>query len=178
MKKESILVLLLLTCCLMVHATVSLPDGDKTDHTSATETKSATNKTWEFYSSITQLTADELAEEANYKFGSEAGCLYNRFMEIYVVREEVVPGDPTRRTVIRKPAIYNAVRSVEKQLSKEIKSNRLDKEKAATEFTQILKIALSAIDSDTQSFENELQKSRKDANDLLALFKNVRLIHI
>lgn len=178
MKRKTILAFLLLVSCWVVNAAIPFHDGDKSGNGNGVETKELTNKTWEFYSSATQLTADELAGESNYKFGSEAGCLYNRFMETYVVREEVVPGDPTRRTVIRKPTIYNAVRSVEKQLSKEVKSNRLDKEKAAAEFTQILKIALSAIDSDTQSFENELQKSRKDANDLLTLFKSVRLIHI
>lgn len=178
MKKKSILAFVLLASCLVVNAATTLPDDDKSESKSKTEASVIPAKTWEFYSSIKKLTADELASESNYKFGKEAGCLYNMFMNVYVVREEVVPGDPTRRTVIRKPAIYNAVRSVEKQLSKEVKNNSIKPEQAAAEFTTILKIALSAIDSDTKSFEDELQKKRKDSNNLLTVFKSVKLTEI
>lgn len=178
MKRKSILASALLVSCLVVNAAVENPDNDKNDNGIRTEVNTVTKKTWEFYSSIKELTADELASESNYKFGQVAGCLYNLFMDVYVVREEVVPGDPTRRTVIRKPAIYNAVRTVEKQLNKDIKNNHLTKEQAAAEFTAILKIALSAIDSDTQSFEDELQKNRKDSTNLLSVFKSVKLTEI
>lgn len=178
MKKKIILAFVLLASSFVVNAATTLPDDDKSENKSKTEASVAPAKTWEFYSSIKELTATELASESNYKFGKEAGCLYNMFMNVYVVREEVVPGDPTRRTVIRKPAIYNAVRSVEKQLSKEMKSNSIKLEQAAAEFTTILKIALSAIDSDTQSFEDELQKNRKDSTNLLSVFKSVKLTEI
>lgn len=96
-------------------------------------------------------------------------------METYVVKEEVVPGDPSRRTVIRKPGIYNAVRSIEKQLSKEVKSQTLTKEQAAEELENVLKIALAAIDSDTNTFEDALQDNKKDYTRLLAVFDNVKL---
>lgn len=178
MKKKTILAFVLLALCLAVNGANTLPDDDKSESRSKTEANVTPAKTWEFYSSIKELTAAELASESNYKFGKEAGCLYNMFLNVYVVREEVVPGDPTRRTVIRKPAIYNAVRSVEKQLSKDIKSNSIKLEQAAAEFTNILKVALSAIDSDTQSFEDELQKNRKDSTNLLSVFKNVKLTEI
>lgn len=178
MKKKSILAFVLLASCFVVKAATKSIEGDKNETKNRTEAIVPVNKTWEFYSSIKKLTTSELANEANYKFGNEAGCLYNRFMDVYVVREEVVPGDPTRRTVIRKPVIYNAVRSVEKQLSKEVKSNNMNKEQAASEFINVLRIALSAIDSDSDSFESELQKNRKDSTHLLSLFKGVKLTDI
>lgn len=118
-----------------------------------TELNSVVKKTWEFYSAIKQPSADALANAGNYKFGQEAGYLYNQFMKIYVVREEVVPGDPTRRTVIRKPTIYNAVRSIEKQLNKELKSNKMTREQVAAEFTNVLKVAISAYDSESESLK-------------------------
>lgn len=178
MKKRSILAFVLLVSCLFANASVALPDKEKSDDKNKAEVNTPVKKTWEFYSSIKELTANELNNESNYKFGQEAGCLYNQFMNVYVVREEVVPGDPTRRTVIRKPAIYNAVRSVEKQLSKDIKNQSISKEQAAANFTTILKIALSAIDSDSQSFEDELQKNRKDTATLLSVFNSVKLTEI
>lgn len=178
MKKKAILAFVLLASYLVVNGANTLPDDDKSASRSKTEVNAAPVKTWEFYSSIKELTAAELASESNYKFGKEAGCLYNMFVNVYVVREEVVPGDPTRRTVIRKPVIYNAVRSVEKQLSKDIKNNSIKPEQAVAEFTTILKVALSAIDSDTQSFEDELQKNRKNPTNLLSVFKSVKLTEI
>lgn len=130
---------------------------------------------WVFYSTLKQPSAEELAHADDHKFGKEIGYLYTAFMGTYVVKEEVVPGDPARRTVIRKPDIYNAVRSIEKQLSKEVKSQTLTADKAADEFSNVLQVALAAIDSDTLTFERELQANKKDANRLLAIFDEVEL---
>lgn len=101
--------------------------------------------------------------------------LYDSFMELFVTKEEVVPGDPARRTVIRKPGIYNAVRSIEKELNKSLKNKQITNEEAAQEFAQVLKIALAAVDSDSETFEEALQKNKKDATVLLAIFENVHL---
>ena len=130
---------------------------------------------WVFYSTLKQPSAEELANAGNHKLGKEIGYLYTTFMGTYVVKEEVVPGDPARRTVIRKPDIYNAVRSIEKQLNKEVKSQSMTADKAADEFSNVLQVALAAIDSDTQTFERELQANKKDANRLLAIFDEVEL---
>lgn len=178
MKRNLILAFVLLVSCITVEATTTTPDDNKAGNKSKVEANSTVKKTWEFYSAIKKLTAEDLANEARYKFGQEAGCLYTLFMSTYIVREEVVPGDPTRRTLIRKPAIYNAVRTIEKQLGKELKTNGISKEQAATEFANVLKIALSAIDSDSQSFEDALQANRKDATNLLSVFNSVKLTEI
>ena len=175
MKRHLILAFALLASSVALNAVNSLPDDDKSDNKNKTEINSVVKKTWEFYSAIKQPSADALANAGNYKFGQEAGYLYNQFMKIYVVREEVVPGDPTRRTVIRKPTIYNEVRSIEKQLNKDVKSKKLTKEEASDEFANVLKIALAAIDSDTNTFEEALQGNKKDSSRLLAIFDNVKL---
>lgn len=77
------------------------------------------------------------------------------------MKEEVVPGDPTRRTVIRKPEIYNAVRTIEKELNRQVRKDLLPQDKAEQEFTGVLKVALAAIDSDTESFETALQENKR-----------------
>lgn len=149
---------------------------DGTDNKGAKATvEAATSESWEFYSSTATPTTEELAAADNHKLGQEVACLYGAFMDIYVVKEEVVPGDPVRRTVIRKPGIYNAVRSIEKQLMKSVKQNTLTKEQAANELTNVLTIALAAIDSDSDSFEKALQRDKKDSERLLALFGSVKL---
>ena len=161
MKRHLILAFALLASSVALNAVNSLPDDDKSDNKNKTELNSVVKKTWEFYSAIKQPSADALANAGNYKF-----------------REEVVPGDPTRRTVIRKPTIYNAVRSIEKQLNKELKSNKMTREQVAAEFTNVLKVAISAYDSESESFEDALQINRKNATDLLSVFQNVKLTEI
>ena len=169
MKKSLVLLVVLLgTSFSMLHA-VTVADGDND------KASKANVETWEFYSAVQEPTAEELANANNHKFGKEVGCLYNAFMDMYVVKEEIVPGDPSRRTVIRKPGIYNAVRSIEKQLNKDVKSKKLTKEEASDEFANVLKIALAAIDSDTNTFEEALQGNKKDSSRLLAIFDNVKL---
>lgn len=180
--KKSLISMVLFVCVSICHvqaATGSFlfsPDGDN-DKASKNKVEAEANvkQTWEFYSTVKVPTTEELAVANSHNLGKEIGCLYTSFLEIYVVKEEVVPGDPARRTVIRKPGIYNAVRSIEKQLNKAVKSTSMTQEEAAGEFSNVLKIALAAIDSDSQSFEEALQNSKKDTSRLLAIFDNVKL---
>ncbi|MEG2332468.1 MAG: hypothetical protein RSB62_09250, partial [Bacteroides sp.] len=139
MKKKMVLTVTCMVLLLMANASALQPLDERLAHSSKTTESAVLKKTWKFYSAIKQPTAEALADENNYKFGKEAGYLYTMFMTTYVVREEVVPGDPMRRTVIRKPVIYNAVRSIEKQLGKELRSNRLTTEQVAADFAQVLK---------------------------------------
>lgn len=174
MKKKLVLLLVLFGASFSLLSASTIAGGDK-DKSGKTKVETIPAEKWEFYSAVQEPTAEELAKADNHKFGKEVGCLYNAFMDMYVVKEEVVPGDPARRTVIRKPGIYNAVRSIEKQLNKEVKSNKLTKEAAAGKFANVLKIALAAIDSDTNTFEEALQGNKKDSSRLLAIFDNVKL---
>lgn len=165
------LVFIVLVSCVAMKATASFPEKENT-------VKKEAGEVWEFYSSVKQPSAEELANESSYKFGQDAGFLYAQFLNYSVVKEAVVPGDPTMRTVIRKPVIYKAVRSIEKQLEKNVKNQVCTKEQATAEFIHILKIAISAVDSENQSFEDALQANRKNINKLLSIFKDAKLIEI
>lgn len=131
---------------------------------------------WEFMSTHKEPTAEELASFSDSeKFGKKAAYFYDIFKETYVTKEEVVPGDPTKRTIIRKPEIYNAVRSIEKALGKAIKKKEISREESCKQFCHVLEVSLAAIDSDTQSLEDTLNSHRKDPKSLLAIFQNVSL---
>lgn len=108
-----------------------------------TDASSAKVETWEFYSTVETPSSEELAAlVSNHKLGKKVAFLYDSFKDTYVVKEEVVPGDPTRRTVIRKPEIYNAVRTIEKELNRQVRKDLLPQDKAEQEFTGVLKVAL------------------------------------
>lgn len=137
---------------------------------------SATDMKWEFMTAHEEPTAEELASFSDSeKFGKKAAYYYDLFKEMYVTKEEVVPGDPTRRTVIRKPEIYNAVRSIEKALGKAVKKKEISQEESGKQFCHVLEVSLAAIDSDTQSLEKALDSHRKDPGALLAIFQHVSL---
>ena len=166
MKKKFILTVAFLSISLFAQQMWAMPFypvRDKKENVK-TDASSAKVETWEFYSTVETPSSEELAAlVSNHKLGKKVAFLYDSFKDTYVVKEEVVPGDPTRRTVIRKPEIYNAVRTM------------LPQDKAEQEFTGVLKVALAAIDSDTESFETALQENKKDVSHLLGVFRRVSL---
>ena len=54
----------------------------------------------------------------------------------------------------------------------------MTREQVAAEFTNVLKVAISAYDYESESFEDALQTNRKNATDLLSVFQNVKLTEI
>ncbi len=179
MKRLTILMSIGLIYTMLSHATTIIPENDKHKKDRIeTESSNEAITTWKFYSSFKEPSTKELSNADNYVFGQKAAIFRNQFMGIYIVKEDVVPGDPTQRIVIRKPIIYKAVCSIEKALKKEIKSNKKNSQQASEELINIFKIAISAFDSDSKSFEEALQKNRKDNAALLTIFNNVKLLEI
>ncbi len=130
---------------------------------------------WEFYSAHEDPSPELLEGITSNKYSKRVSYFYNLFKDTYVVKEEVVPGDPTRRTVIRKPEIYNAVKSIEKALNKSVKKHEISEKESEQLFYHVLKVSLAAIDSESDSFEESLDAHRKDTKALLALFQQVSL---
>lgn len=152
-----------------INGSVKLKDGiEKTMNNSEEE--------WKFYSVIKKPTTEELIKHSSsHKLGKKAAYLYDVFKELYITKEEVVPGDPTLRTVIRKPDIYNAVRSIEKELTREVKKKERELSEAQQQFEKVLEISLAALESNVPSFEAALQANKKNTNELLAIFQRAEL---
>lgn len=132
---------------------------------------------WEFY--LVYEPDVNLPVNEDYLFGNGAFQMKEKIQQMFVTREEIVPGDPITRTVIKKPSIYRSVMTLEKHLKKEVKENRLSVEKATEIFINVQRIALAAIDTfGTEKFEDELNKFRKNPNQLLSVFAKVKLIQI
>ena len=132
---------------------------------------------WEF---MLALNADKKEfSNNNFFFGKESSWLKDVIKDEFITREVVVPGDPTTRSVIRKPSIYQSVNTLEKYLKKQVNDKRMDKEQATATFLNVQRIALAALTSDdTNSFEDALQADRKNPDKLLLLFEQVSLISI
>lgn len=134
---------------------------------------------WELMSTGDEPTAAQLTDYSGSTRAEKVAAYYHdRFKEAYLVKETVVPGDPTRRIVIRKPEIYNAVRSVEKALGRAVKKKTMTEEEADKRLCHVLEVSLAAVDTDTPTLEEALGKNRNNPETLLAIFDNVSLKNI
>ncbi len=132
---------------------------------------------WEFY--LVYESDKSLPVNEDYLFGNTAFQMKEKIQQMFVTREEIVPGDPITRTIIKKPSIYRSVITLEKHLKKEVKENRISVEKATEIFVNVERIALAAFDTfGTEKFEDELNRFRKNPNQLLSVFAKVKLILI
>ena len=127
---------------------------------------------WQFVLAIKPPTELQLRSADKHRWGNEVGYYRALFVDAYVSKEEVVPGDPRRRTVIAQPGIYNAVLRVEKELRKLERRDKLTKDEVADEFIHVLLVAIGAHGADTGGkFEEELERRRKDTDATRQLFR-------
>lgn len=169
---------LTLFCLNTANVFAEVPSIEKDKMENVNETV-ATTLTWEFFSAYEDPSIETLKSiSKSCKLGEKSSYFYNLFKETYVVKEEVVPGDPTKRTVIKKPDIYNSVKKIEKYLNKSLKSGNESKEVLDDKFCHVLKVSLAAIDSDTTTFEETLKDNKKNPEALLSIFEHVSLKNI
>lgn len=137
---------------------------------------SEVGNSWEFLSGFRESFSDEEMRNTEHFLGNKVGCMLQCMKEAYFRKEEVVPGDPQTRTLLLKPEIYKSVVAIEKYLKKCVKEKTLERAQAEQDFTHVLQVALAAVDTEqTESFENELQKNKKDQSNLICLFKRVKV---
>ncbi|WP_321479506.1 hypothetical protein [uncultured Bacteroides sp.] len=134
------------------------------------------SESWEFYLGLSQEFSAEEQAEANHTFGGKVGCMLQLVKSLYFTREQIVPGDPQTRIVLKKPAIYKALTNIQKDLKKKVKKGIVPLNQARENFIQVLNVALAAVDTEsTISFEDALQKNRKNADAQLSLFYKVKV---
>lgn len=178
MVKKLFLYLLLLSPTLSFAMPYCTEDGDGLKKEKVKDSSLEETFSWEFFSAAEKINIEDLATARDHKLGKEIGFLYELFMQGYIKKEEVVPGDPTKRTVIRKPNVYNAVRNIEKILNKKLKKTEITEGEASECFAHVLRVAIAVIDSDSDSFEDAIITNRKDDQKLIALFEKVKLTSI
>jgi hypothetical protein len=183
MKKLKFYLLILISCTGMNNAfSQNLLASNTGKSRDASETASAkieakSNYKWEFYSTVPDSFDESVIRNAEENdFGQRVACLKTLVEKYYVHKEEIVPGDPTMRTIIRKPDIYNTARKVEKHLKKEVKKGNLSMQQATNELVFVLEVTVAAIDeTDTRGFESSLNHSKNSVAEQIDVFKQVKL---
>lgn len=94
----------------------------------------------------------------------------------YTYKVPMVPGNPQMRTIVRKPAIYDAVMKIERYLKKSVKKGAISMETASADFNKVLDVANSVCTADTKSFEKEISSMNDVVSLVNLLTKRVNLV--
>jgi|GEM_PF-2662609 len=124
---------------------------------------------------IEKDTSEYIRLRGNNFPGKENALLKNYLTELYTRTEPITPGSPMTRIIIRKPAIFNAIKVIEKYYTAEVKKNKLPKTEAVAGFRKVLHVAVAAASENSREFEDALQEQRKDAPLLIGIFNQVKL---
>jgi predicted amidohydrolase YtcJ len=97
------------------------------------------------------------------------------FNEIYTSEENLFPGNPATKTVIKKPVIYEAVKRIERDLKKSVKKGETSVSEASSILNTVLDVALNVQTEDTRDFEKAIQNAGNTKSKIDLFTKMVRL---
>lgn len=97
------------------------------------------------------------------------------FNEFYTSEENLFPGNPATKTVIKKPVIYEAVKRIERDLKKSVKKEETSVSEASSILNTVLDVALNILTEDTRDFEIALGKAGDNKSKIELFTKTVKL---
>ncbi len=102
--------------------------------------------------------------------------LFKQLKDLTFTSEQMVPGDPMKRTVINKGSIYKAVCHVSKSLKAEVKDGKMSEDEYNKTMAHALRVGIAAFYADdSKTFEDALKNSKKNLDQELAIFNNTTL---
>jgi len=97
------------------------------------------------------------------------------FNEFYTSEENLFPGNPATKTVIKKPVIYEAVKRIERDLKKYVKKGETSLSEASSIMNTVLDVALNIQTEDTMAFEKAIGNAANTKSKIDLFTKMVRL---
>ena len=131
---------------------------------------------WEFLTTEVESELEiNTSEASNYRLGEKNSLLKDYINQVYTKEEPIAPGNPMTRIVIRKPAIFNAVKTIERYYIKSLKGKEMSQQEVEAAYQKVLQVAIAAASENSESFEDALQEQRRNAIELVQLFNLVKL---
>jgi hypothetical protein len=121
-----------------------------------------------------ELYAIDKSMLSEHPFGELIARKLYMLQNLYTYVEPPSPTSPGEKTIVKKPAIYNTVLKLNRNLKKMVKNGIIDKDKTASDLDFCLDVALSISADDTGDFESELKKA-KTPDQIIQVFKMVDL---
>ena len=98
--------------------------------------------------------------------------LFNKF---YTSEENLFPGNPATKTIIKKPVIYDAVKRIERDLKKSVRKGEISEAEASSILNTVLDVALNVQTEDTRDFEKAIVNATDTKSKIELFTKIVRL---
>jgi hypothetical protein len=113
----------------------------------------------------------------DHPFGDQVAKKIYLFNEFYTSEENLFPGNPATKTVIKKPVIYEAVKRIERDLKKSVKKGETSLSEASLTMNTVLDVALNIQTEDTRDFEKAIGNTADTKSKIDLFTKMVRLIY-
>lgn len=97
------------------------------------------------------------------------------FNEFYTSEENLFPGNPATKTIIKKPVIYEAVKCIERDLKKSVRKGEISVPDASSILNTVLDVALNIQTEDTRDFEKAIENAASTKSKIELFTKMVRL---
>ena len=97
------------------------------------------------------------------------------FNEFYTTEENLFPGNPATKTIIKKPVIYEAVKRIERDLKKSVKKGETSVVDASLIMNTVLDVALNIQTEDTRDLEKAIGNATSTRSKIDLFTKMVRL---
>jgi hypothetical protein len=123
-------------------------------------------KSYQHFEELESISANMAGK---HPFGEKIARKDYLFYKKYLTEEELTPGNPASKIIVKKPEIYEAVKEIERDLKKSVRKNELPISTAISDYDKVLEVALTIITADTREFESELEKA-ESINSKLELF--------
>jgi len=130
-------------------------------------------KKFRFKSYITSDETDNVPLNlvGSHQFGDNIARKSYLLDKKYVKEEELTPGNPATKIVLRKPILYESVKSIERELKRAVRKEEISLAEATDAYAHVLDVALNIVTADTKDFESLLDKTRSPKSKL-DIFKN------
>ncbi|MDP4189695.1 MAG: hypothetical protein Q8907_09790 [Bacteroidota bacterium] len=120
------------------------------------------NQTFTFYRTSANSTEQIDASSLNsHYFGQDIAEKLYLVKQNYTFVEAATLTSPGDKTIIRKPAIYNSVKKLEKYYKNAVKDGLISKEEGHDKLAKFLDITILIANQGTTDFESALKKAKK-----------------
>jgi rRNA maturation protein Nop10 len=120
------------------------------------------------------LSTSEVVTFSPHYLGDEVARKYAVLNDLYTYTISAEVMNTGKQTVISKPAIYNAVKKLNRNYRKLIRKKEISEEEARIKVNHVLDVAISVYTQTTDALENALRQARTH-DEIAEVFERVKL---
>jgi len=179
MKKKLTLLILITTLVINICSSQELlsyiSEGSRVGRDSTVNLKKTPSFEFKAYPKDSYLNNISSDMAGNHPLGDLVAKKIYLFNKFYTSEENLFPGNPATKTIIKKPVIYDAVKRIERDLKKSVRKGEISEAEASSLLNTVLDVALNVQTEDTRDFEKAIVNATDTKSKIELFTKIVRL---